>query len=262
MRTSYSAIDRAERCLRLYAWGACDGVYEPQKKSGEDGEELHDVNEGYVRYGLEFPDTPMGRLARRGADLLPSRADAPVTEIRGEVKYAKHEFTLRADVAWIGPCGPIIGDYKSVKHFGFVPTPAKLRMSLQVAINALWAMDSLTTHRFDEATALWIFYRKPDPAKPTDEGEVKPVECVVERDNAHRVLRARLPILTQMEGLKATKTPALKVVANKSACTDYGGCWYRHKCFPEEWELSLDGKKSVPRGSADEQYREARRAGV
>lgn len=264
MRTSYSAINRAEECLRKFAFGACDGLYEPQKKSGQEGEELHDHNEAHVKYGYDFPDTPMGRLARKGADHLPSAADRPMTEINGLVKYAGHEITLRADVTWIGPSGPIIMDYKTVKHFGFVPTPARLRMDLQAVINAFWVM---TEFQFDEATALWLYYRKPDERKPSDEGEVKPVEATIERENALRVLRSKKALIDQMEGLKKTRTKALNVVGNNQACKNYGGCWYRHQCFPNEWVLSDDGLKSIERteaaavagAGAESEFREVRR---
>lgn len=258
MRTSYSQIHRAEECLRKYAFGACDRLWEPQRKAGEEGETLHALNEAYVKYGMAFPDTRLGRLAALGAEHLPSRADAPECEVQGTVTYGAHEFTVRADALWVGPCGPILMDYKTVAHFGWALNGARLRMDLQAVIGSYYAMKKFEA---EEATAVWLYYRKPDEKNPDDVGEVRAVETVIEMESALRVLRQKQGVIGQMEGLQRNPTRALNVVGNEQSCKNYGGCWYRHKCFPDTWTLSEDGKKAVERGPAVE-YREDRRARV
>jgi hypothetical protein len=256
MRTSYSQLARAEECLRKYAFGACDRLYEPQKKSAADGDTVHALNEGYVKYGLAFPHTRLGKLCELAIDHLPTRADAPITEVKDWVKYGGHEISARADVLWQGPFAPVVMDYKTCDHFGWALNAARLRMDLQANINCYYAMQKYDT---EEAVAFWLYYRRPKETDPSDVGEIRPVETVIELEGARRVLRARQDLLKQMDGLRVRPTSALNVVGNRSACGNFGGCWYRHKCDPDNYVLSEDQKKAVERGPVVE-YRERPRA--
>jgi hypothetical protein len=248
--TSPSQVRQAEGCLRVYLWGQVDGVYAPQKRSQEDGDELHTINENYVKLGLDFPDTPIGRLARLGKDHLPTRADDPLVERKERMVYAGVAWKVKPDLSWLAPISPIVMDYKLVTHYGFALTPQKLRADLQACIYAYLAMERWQT---DSTTCVWLYYRNSLPP------EVKPVEAEITRDDARRVLGSKRGLLEQMAKLKRERTRALDVVPNRAHCTEFGGCWYRPKCFPAEFAYEADGIKVVEVGGPEVEYRAARR---
>lgn len=242
---SYSQISTFELCPRKWAWGQLSREWEPKRKPQNDGDELHSINEAWVRFGLKpRGDTPMSKLALLGLDHLPAKFDDPLVEHEEVIRYGRHELKVKPDLCWLAPCGPVVMDFKTVDNFNWVPTPAKLRIGLQANIYALYACELF---KMREATCMWLYYRRPaEGEEPKPEDVKDPVEVVIEREDALRVLRGHQQLMDAMAALKQAPIPALEVTGNApTGCKAYGGCWYRPKCFPERYMYDPNDKTKV-----------------
>jgi hypothetical protein len=233
--TSVSQVNNAAECLRLWAFGAIDKVFGPQSSKARDGEELHAHIRNFVQFDMPFEDSPLGRLAALAQEHLPTRADDPRVEQSDQVTYGAYGFTVKPDLMWLAPCGPIVADHKLVDNFRFAMTPLDIRVDFQVAVYCYYAM---RYYGAEECTALWIYYRRPEAGKLSTPDDIRPVEVLITYEDTLRVLRTKQKLLDQMANLKKDRSVrALDIVGNRGRCEKYGAknlCSHFAKCFPTE----------------------------
>jgi hypothetical protein len=245
MKTSPSALIKAEGCLRAWAGGHVHGDWESQSFEGAKGEDGHEQIENFIQYGTRFENTPLGRTASLSIPYLPTRADLPQIERKMTVVCGSHEFSnCKPDIMYLAPDGPVVMDHKFKNDFKWILSKNKLKVDLPANVYARAAMREFG---FDFCKLQWLNYKLEvvdENGKTLYPAELKVVEVVVYEDEVAGVLRARKATLDKMEMVQKKKLPFLEVEFNTDYCHKYGQkrpCWHhpdntgkaKLKCFSE-----------------------------
>lgn len=265
---SASQVSLKRECTRKYALRYIAKIESPSTPSQEIGKEVDDEQlQPYLTKGREFDDRVSGEIAASGLAHLPK----PGTEglevqkhfilpspsglfkwqgyldlwlpFRGAPGFEKVDYDRR------GALIPIVGDFKTTKSFDWAKDEDDLAVDVQAQLYATWAM---WERKAREVDLLWLYLRTQGARKAqatclrvSGEHVYEQFLAIDKTGQEIAALRSSAP----EEGTETAKEFALSLEPNPEACSNFGGCQYRHICnlSPCDYIDSIDTpKRSLP----------------
>ena len=240
---SASQIVDYNDCPRKWGFRKLDRVKRQKNRFASRGDDVHAVQERWLRDGEPIPNTDAGKIARAGLKFLPAPHTGDVEqEFRFETIAAL--FTGKKDWRRRKDKTARVLDHKSTSGFEWVKVAEDLREDPQALTYGYHEMIE-ADHDLDLVVELdWVYYLAnpkkpralkvslrvipegaPAPARPDD---VRPEHFGVMR---HSELRAGFANLERtalvLLGHHAAGHRAMDLEYKLSACEKYGGCPYR-----------------------------------
>jgi hypothetical protein len=233
---SPSQISTFRTCHRQWYFQSILGIRAPQKPSAALGEAVHKQLEDYILKGTP-PDKNVeaGKIASKGLSFLPPAGECDVEMNIGEHPAGKAlqiegiQVTGRIDLLrWKGVPMPEVLDHKTTSNPAYALTEAELHNDPQMLIYSGFLYALLQHEKVWEgrqmvrATHLVYGTRAPYAAKRTS--VLMAYDHVQDAWNTH----LRDTVLDMKE--TAVVPTVIDAEPNYSACTKYGGCFFRDKC--------------------------------
>lgn len=253
---SASQIKKYQRCPRQWAYRYIEKRPEPSSKSAELGSEIHKVLEDYFRWDVDtIPDDKVGKIAKSGLHLLPSRMTGEPAYPRQDI-VVEHPFTFEFEGAMVRGYidmtvkgSPLVIDHKTSSNprkYGL--NDETLAADIQAVMYAYAKFyDSDIACDSDVVNLEWVYYTTSrfTPAYKVCASLDKPqVESKMDE------LR---PTIREMVHARKTHKHALPLAPNAEACGDFGGCPHASVCDvgqnPDHQLAILWGDKSNGKGN-------------
>lgn len=253
---SPSSIAAGQRCEAYWAWTYVGGWRQPEvtweqieagvpyqrgQRAPALGKAMHKVGEDWYTGGAPNWSSFPGQVFASGVQHLPHPAKCTWVQVEHSVGkepsgvtgedrpstvlvVAGTRFAGFRDLAFASPeeCtrlgiaseyGFVLVDYKSTSSIGrYAKTPADLIADPQCN---LYALDLMYDLELDVMPTRWVYFETGATRR------AKPVDVLVERANAERVLAELAPLARHLD----TITDPERALCNPAACGDYGGCW-------------------------------------
>jgi RecB family exonuclease len=233
---SPSQISTFRTCHRQWYFQSILGIRAPQKPSAALGEAVHKQLEDYILKGTP-PDKNVeaGKIASKGLSFLPPAEECDVEMNIGEHPAGKAlqiegiQVTGRIDLLrWKGVPMPEVLDHKTTSNPAYALTEAELHNDPQMLIYSGFLYALLQHEKVWEgrqmvrATHLVYGTRAPYAAKRTS--------VLMAYDHVQDAWKTHLrdTVLDMKE--TAVVPNVLEAEPNYSACSKYGGCFFRDKC--------------------------------
>ena len=237
---STSALTKANRCVRKWAFCYLAGLEEPSGPGAAFGQGFHDRRERHLR-GEIVPD-----LEPEGLEFLPAPSTPGLELERSfDIIIRGRWFTGRKDVEYPG----VIGDHKTGTEFRY--TAGKLAKDWQAN---LYAAETLARTGATDVELQWWQYRKAcaDPCerrheKHYTEPAAKLVRLRLSRDDVAPVLEDMVALANRLHEFEEAGATPDDLPYNKSACDDFGGCPYFLICKQELFPMSETHDETISR---------------
>jgi RecB family exonuclease len=233
---SPSQISTFRSCKRQWYFQSILGIRAPQKPSAALGEAVHKQLEDYILNGTP-PDksSEAGKIASKGLGFLPPAEQCDVELNIGEHPAGKAlaiegiQVTGRIDLLrWKNVGMPEVLDHKTTSNPAYALTEAELHNDPQMLIYSGFLYALLKHQKVWEgrqmvrATHIVYGTKAPYSAKQTS--------VLMAHDHVQDAWKTHLRE-TVLDMKEAAVVPSIiEVEPNYSACSKYGGCFFRDKC--------------------------------
>ena len=233
---SPSQISTYRSCNRQWYYQSILGIRAPQKPSAALGEAVHGQLERYMLDGTP-PNlsTEAGKIASTGLRFLPPPAECDVELDIGKQPVADKlliegiRVTGRIDLLrWKGVAVPEVIDHKTTSNLKYALTEDELEDDPQILIYAGFLFAHLQHHKVWDGRQLirarHIVYgtRAPYTAKET--------KAFLSYDHVRTAWATHLRDTVAAMKETAILPSVVDATPNYSACSKYGGCFFRDKC--------------------------------
>ena len=235
-QVSPTQVESYRACPRQWYTKYVLGMFTPSTPAQELGTAVHTVLENWLRDGTPPPETAAGIIAKAGLHLLP----APKTEglhVEGmvEIPGAPMRMVGKIDLTDERPGVPTVFDHKTASDPKWVKEKEELAGNVQLISYAQYGLSKhpnvgiiRVVHTYFGTRTAWA----------------KQVEMTVSRKKVEEEWAGICGTIREMQA-DAVKDEA-DVVQVPSACSAYGGCPYKERCWGGGKGQTIDVPREIP----------------